>query len=195
MFFLSWLNESVLANATNSPGWIEIIGSILAALQKQEGYGMAERRNLSQKKPLGPCSPESLKFPRKKYKALIILIASFVWIFLFAFQSVSWQCRWPLALRREVLLELDVELVIWAAAFWRGSQEKYWNWLHSPGSEVTWLVWTSIILGCAAGISGWCHAKQVAWEPKGTAVGNNGYWKVTRAQEHSLQLQVCGLCR
>lgn len=44
MFFLSWLNESVLANATNSPGWIEIIESILAALQKQEGYGMAERR-------------------------------------------------------------------------------------------------------------------------------------------------------
>lgn len=128
--------------------------------------------NLSQKKPLGLCSPESLKFPRKKDIALLILVASFVWIFLFSFLSVSWQCRWPLALRGEVLLELDVELVIWAAAFWRGSQEKYWSWLHSPGSEVTWLVWTSIILGYAAGISGWCHAKQVAWEPKGTAVGN-----------------------
>lgn len=149
--------------------------------------------HLSQKKPLGLYSPESSKFPRKKYIALITFVASFVWIFLFAFQSVSWQWRWPLAPRREVLLELDGELVIWAAAFWHDSQERDGSWLLSSGAKVTWLVWTSIILGCAAGISGWCHAKQVAWEPKGTAVGNNGYWKVTRAQEHSLQLQVCGL--
>lgn len=37
-----------------------------------------------------------------------------------------------------------------------------------------------MVLGCAAGIAGVCCAKQVPWEPKGIAVGNNGWWKVTR---------------
>ena len=34
------------------------------------------------------------------------------------------------------------------------------------GSEVIWLMWTSMVLGCSAGISGLCYPKQVFWDQR-----------------------------
>ena len=62
------------------------------------------------------------------------------------------------------------------------------------GSEVTWLMWTSMVLGCSAGISGLCYPKQVFWDQRDSNWQQwllEGYQRLAGNSLISVRARVC----
>ena len=80
-------------------------------------------------------------------------------------QFISWRQKWLFLSRGTILSELVMGLLFRQLLFGMIPSEMFELALPS-GSEVTWLMWTSMVLGCSAGISGLCYPKQVFWDQR-----------------------------
>ena len=80
-------------------------------------------------------------------------------------QFLSWQQKRLFLSRGTILWELVMGLLFRQLLFGMIPSEMFELALPS-GSEVTWLMWTSMVLGCSAGLSGLCYPKQVFWDQR-----------------------------